>query len=196
VAGSQELATRLAGESQAEAPPPEPPATIAPNAPVFFGTGDFNGDGRTDIATWDAITRTVLFGAAPGIPLPDHAHPFPQSVVLAAGSTPIGTADLSGDGLPDLLSRNESSGQFRLQVLSLGGAGPAFADEAMQPPSLAGQMWQLTAWGDFDGNGTEDLVWQNKSSARMVVWLMDSRNRICGDYLSPDSWPGELIGPR
>jgi hypothetical protein len=35
------------------------------------------------------------------------------------------------------------------------------------------QNWQIVAFGDFSGNGLQDILWQNSADGSVDVWLMN-----------------------
>lgn len=205
---------RYASANSIELPPTftppgiEPPPSGAPNEfPGFIGTGDFNLDGAADLALWDAATSTLRFEPAPGAR--DSGLPYPLPVTVAAGWKPVGTPDLNGDGRPDVLWMRTADRVFRLAVLTPQvRREPRFADVAMQPGAIADPNYELEAWGDFDGNGTEDLVWQHRpelldgvnAPGRVVMWFMrqgaNGPQIQCGDFMTPNRIGWEILGPR
>ena len=69
---------------------------------------------------------------------------------------------------------------------------------------MGNNNWKALAVGDY-GKGpggvydAQDIVWQNDTSKRVVIWYMDhAGNRTSGTFTTPDtlfdSW--ELLGPR
>ena len=77
------------------------------------------------------------------------------------------------------------------------------------PASVGNNNWRVVAVGDFGKGpaqtgtpvlGTQDIVWQNDTSLKMVVWHMDhATQRTGGAFTTPDSLPLPgfvLVGPR
>jgi hypothetical protein len=111
-------------------------------------------------------------------------------------------ADFNGDGARDLLWYNQTSGKIVLwhmnaSVVRLTGV-------FTNPASVGNNNWVVRAVGDY-GRGAgrvfdaQDIVWQNTTSKKIVVWHMDhAANRTSGVFTSPDTLFGswDLAGPR
>ncbi len=118
--------------------------------PETMVAADFNGDGRLDIATANALSDdvSILLGTGTGsfLPIPGQAIP--------AGTTPsaIAAADFNRDGLPDLATVNRNGGS--VSILLNNGSG-SFTPTA-PISSLASPRFLVAA--DFNGDGDGDLA--------------------------------------
>jgi len=78
------------------------------SAPFSVAIGDFNGDGKPDLAVANHgdNTASILLGNGDGT--------FGPATNFAAGSTPISVAigDLNGDGKPDLAVANGNADSY------------------------------------------------------------------------------------
>ena len=74
--------------------------------------------------------------------------------------------DLNGDGIPDLVWTNPTSGQSIAWLMN--GLGPSQAGVLPSDPS-----WMIAAAGDFNGDGMTDLLWTNPSNGQIIEWLMN-----------------------
>ncbi|HZU29428.1 MAG TPA: FG-GAP-like repeat-containing protein, partial [Bryobacteraceae bacterium] len=141
------------------------PSTAATTGggPVGVAVGDFNQDGRPDIATVNAAVGTVsvLLGNGDGTfgsSTDQTVGTFPEDIVVGhfASATNLDIAVVNGsDGTVSVLPGN-GNGTFQQQMVSsiASGAGPA---------SLA--------VGDFNGDGTSDLAVANQSVDSVSILL-------------------------
>jgi hypothetical protein len=113
--------------------------------------GDFNGDGRPDLAAANEFSSdiSVLLGNGDGS--------FQAATSLAAGARPLSVAvgDFNGDGKPDLAAAN--SGSDTVSVL-LGNGNGSFQNAVNY---TAGAEPLSVAMGDFNGDGKQDLATSN-----------------------------------
>ena len=102
------------------------------------------------------------------------ADPSPADNAASGGSSVRPHGDLNGDGHPDLLWQDSSTGGVVAWFLNgsilTGGA-------ALVPDRGPETTWRLGGVGDFDGDGKPDLVWRNESSGATEIWLMDGMAR-------------------
>jgi len=115
--------------------------------------GDFNGDGKQDIAEGANYAQvSVLLGNGSGA--------FPTHVSYPVGSTPFGivVGDFDGDGKQDLATANQQAGS--VSVLMGSGSGTFVA----KPDYSLGIQPQDLAVGDFNGDARQDLVLPNASA--------------------------------
>jgi len=126
-----------------------------PNSLVI---GDFNGDGRLDLATADAVSR--ISSGSPGtisILLGNGDGTFQAHLDSPAGSGVIGlaAADFNLDGKLDLVVDNHPSFGSQTVSLLIGRGDGSF--EAPANLSAGGDPTSLVA-ADFDGDGKPDLA--------------------------------------
>jgi hypothetical protein len=114
--------------------------------PSQVAVGDFNGDGKPDLAVTDGEgyyrNVSILMGNGDGT--------FQPPVDYGAGNQPFGIAvgDFNGDGKPDLVTSN-----FNTVSVLLGNGDSTFQKHVAY---LAG--FASVAVGDFNSDGAPDLV--------------------------------------
>jgi uncharacterized repeat protein (TIGR01451 family) len=143
--------------------------------PMCVVTGDFNGDGKPDIAVANFTGKTVgvLLNTGGGnfAPVTTYTSSDGFTNFLAAG-------DFNRDGRLDLVVTNTNS-NYPLGVL-LGTAGGGFAPVASFPAPL--MTWPCAlATGDFNGDGLPDIAVADGSTNNVLVYLSSG----AGNYSPP-----------
>ena len=140
-------------------------------APSAIGTADLNGDGRPDLlaANQGEDTTSVLLNTTePGASTPS----FAAQQAFATGEAPsaIGTADLNGDGRPDLLAANqgEDTTSVLLNTTEPGASTPSFA---AQQAFATGEAPSAIGTADLNGDGRPDLLAANQGEDTTSVLL-------------------------
>src|SRR5262249_40522184 len=118
--------------------------------PRYVAVGDFNSDGKPDLAV-------VNFGSANvSILLNTGSSSFGSVNNFGVGTDPrsLAIGDFNGDGKPDLAVAN--FGSEDVSILLNTGTGSFIA--AADPNLLAGSMSRSVALGDLNGDGNIDLA--------------------------------------
>jgi hypothetical protein len=138
------------------------PVPYAANSYSQLVPADFNGDGHLDLAVLDFLggAVSVLLGNGDGT--------FKKAVEFPTSPSPlwIVTGDFDGDGRLDLGIASIPSTDLGYVSVLLG-----YGDGVFQMPASfpAGEFPEGLAAGDFDGNGTLDLVVPNSGSTVTVL---------------------------
>jgi ELWxxDGT repeat protein len=148
-----------------------------------IGTGDFNGDGHSDIlwqntngqaAIWEMNGTNQLAGGSTGV----GPNPGPTWQV-------IGTGDFNGDGDSDILWQN-TDGQAAIWEMNgtnqLGGGSTTVGPNP-------GTDWKVVGSGDFNGDGHSDILWQN-ANGQAAIWEMNGTSLIPGGSTTVGPNPG------
>ncbi|MEO8034451.1 MAG: FG-GAP-like repeat-containing protein, partial [Acidobacteriota bacterium] len=162
-----------------------PPITYCPSfsnplgiytsyAQTAVATGDFNRDGKTDLAgpILNSSQLYVVLGRGDGT--------FQYAASYGAGTAPLSVAvgDFNGDGKQDLAAANSITNNVSILL----GAGDGTFQPAVNYPTGTNPFW--LAAGDFDGDGQTDLVTANDGSNDVSILL----GRGDGTFLAPASY--------
>ena len=120
------------------------------------GTGDFNGDGKADIL-WIDNQGNV------GIWFMNGTQILQGGVV---GQLPPNWIIVGSDMKGDIFLRNSSSGDVGMWVMN----GSQIAQSVDFGPVPLN--WTVAGIGDFDGNGSFDLLWRD-TAGDVGIWLMN-----------------------
>src|SRR5947209_5364783 len=157
----------VGGAAAASPPSPTFSKALVPvgTQPLSVGMGDFNGDGRRDlaVANWGSNTVTILLGNTSGAFT--QASGSPITVGTAPQSVAVG--DFNGDGRPDLAVAN--GGTSTVSIL-LGNGNGTFTQAAGSTIAV-GTTPRWLAAGDFNGDGTPDLAVANEGSNTVSILL-------------------------
>lgn len=125
---------------------------------TLVATGDFNGDGRTDIL-WRRADHTFRLWTASGSGWsPSTINHGP----IQAASVVVGAADIDGDGRDEVLIVNNTS-RFLTYWKVEGTSRTGHPQYTINPAN------RLVAAGDLNGDGRQDLVWMN-SARQLNLW--------------------------
>ena len=139
-----------------------------PSGWVLAGAADFDGNGVPDLVWEYTPTGQVAVNYYGGSEGATYLGWSWLNETGAPGWTVVAVADMNGDGAPDLIWQNNSTGQVTVNYY--GGAGGAvyqgwnWLNQAGEPAG-----WRVVAAADFDGNGTPDLVWQYDPTSQISV---------------------------
>ena len=142
--------------------------------PDAVAVGDFNGDGKPDLAIANKANRMVwlLFGDGTGAFTPP---PYPY--YAGAGPDAMVAADFNGDGNTDLAVANYADGT--IQVLPGNGAGgfglPVRITFGLGIPAIAA--------GDFNGDGYADLAVADVTDGKVWILLGNSTGAVSYTHL-------------
>jgi hypothetical protein len=148
-----------------------------PSSWQVVGTGDFNGDGRSDIL-WRSDLGEVSdwLGLSNGGFVLNDANAF--QTVPTSWSV-VGTGDFNGDGRSDALWRNSDGMLSNWLGQENGGFIPNDANAAV----MVSLSWSVVGTGDFNGDGRDDVLWRNGSTGEISDWLATSN----GGYVANDA---------
>jgi hypothetical protein len=147
------------------------------------GTGDFDGDGRSDIL-WrhDSGLTTDWLGQANGS-FVDNGVSF--NVNAGTQWHVVGTGDFNGDGRDDILWRHDNG----LTSDWLGQANGAFLDNGANFNVNAGTQWHVAGTGDFNGDSRSDILWRHDSGLT-TDWLGQSNGSFLNNGANFATNPG------
>ena len=140
-------------------------AVVASPGPSWttIGTGDFNGDGLSDILLQNTNGGVAIWEM-------NGTNIASSAVVADPGPTwkTIGTGDFNGDGLSDILLQNTNGA---VAIWEMNGTNIASSAAVASP----GPSWKAIGTGDFNGDGLSDILLQNTNGA-VAIWEMNGTN--------------------
>ncbi|GBE72959.1 hypothetical protein myaer87_01860 [Microcystis aeruginosa NIES-87] len=131
------------------------------NRPYSVTVGDFNGDGKSDlaVANYSGSNVSVLLGTGTG------SFGTATNFAVGSGPTSVTVGDFNGDGKSDLAVANWSSGNVSVLLgTGTGSFGPATNFSVGSGPT------SVTV-GDFNGDGKSDLAVANRYGSNVSVLL-------------------------
>jgi hypothetical protein len=82
--------------------------------------------------------------------------------------TIVGTGDFNGDGVSDILWRENTGGGVAMWLMNNNGT----IMSAVGVGSLPLATWTVAETGDFNGDGKSDILWYG-SNGGVALWLMN-----------------------
>jgi FG-GAP-like repeat/Abnormal spindle-like microcephaly-assoc'd, ASPM-SPD-2-Hydin len=138
-------------------------ALTIPSGPSAIALGDFNGDGRTDLAVADGVGISILLGTPQGS--------FAGAVNYSTGvPTGLAVGDVNGDGKLDLIV---VTGPVEIML----GNGDGTFQTPFTIPNISGTA---VAVGDFNHDGKLDLAIATGSTGPAVCILLGNGNGTFG----------------
>jgi hypothetical protein len=128
-----------------------------------LATGDFNGDGWSDVAVESADTSEIRL-------LPGGPRGFTEPISVAVGTMPyfrLGAADVTGDGIPDVLVPGH--GDNTVRIVHRGKSGLAMSSRKVR---LSDKPWMVVG-DDVSADRRNDLIVVHSDA--VSVWLATSR---------------------
>ncbi|MGL5509780.1 MAG: FG-GAP repeat domain-containing protein, partial [Microcoleaceae cyanobacterium] len=132
------------------------------------GTGDFDGDGKTDILLRNYANGNNQVWLMNGTKLGSKVN-LPAQTNL--NWTIEGAEDFNNDGNTDILWRNYATGGNQVWLMS-----DQYLDVVAKKVNLPAQTnldWQIEGIGDFNTDNKPDILLRNYATGNNQVWLMN-----------------------
>lgn len=151
-----------------------PDGVSDPNWKVV-GSCDFDRDGRPDLLWHEQTQGWVVAWLMTGATLK-------ASLDLTPGQVPdtrwqiVGTGDANGDGNCDIFWQHRSNDGW-LAVWLMQGLN-LIDSVSLTPDRLSDPSWHVVGTGDFNADGSTDLVWRQVTTGYVAVWIMNGTTLV------------------
>lgn len=126
---------------------------------------DADGDGFTNLQEFNAKTNPTL------------ARHNPDNPVLSQGS------DYDADGYTDIMYRDSETLKWRLDLM-----GPEGIKKSVDVPGMSSCCgWLYNGNGDFNGDGSDDIIIRNITSGQWYIYNLKAENIISRGYVPIES---------
>jgi outer membrane protein assembly factor BamB len=139
------------------------PAVRASASWIFTEVADFNGDGKSDIAQFDASTGNWWVRTSTGT---SFNNAIWTTWNPAVNWVNVQVGDFNGDGLADIVGRDAATGNWWVSLSN--GSGFTSSLWAAWSPSVT---WVDLHTGDFNGDGRTDIVGRAASTGQWRVGI-------------------------
>jgi hypothetical protein len=134
--------------------------------------GDYDGDGDADLFYRDKFDGRTAAWILDG-------STFVKSQFLPNVSTSlneVASGDFNGDGKSDIVFRNSTSPTTLWTITSTGTGATTVLTATPSDLPTAGTAWELGGAGDFNGDGTDDLVFNSSPSGdgSVALWFLEN----------------------
>jgi len=154
--------------------------------PTPVGTGlaqDWDRDGKPDLIAREAATGQLWLYSGNGLG-GFSAQRIANATNWNSLDALVGTADVSGDGLPDVWARERATGALWLYT---GDGKGGFSSQR-----VVGQGFQmhdaLVAPGDVTGDGLPDLWGRERSTGKLWVYTFDRTGNFVAQWAVGSGW--------
>lgn len=138
-----------------------------PDWVVLSGQGDFNLDGMADILWYNPTTNRITVWLMRG------TEPFEKGREIPGpsgnGWICVPASDFNFDGMADVLWYNPTTN--RMSVWLMHGTEPF--ERGAEFTGLPGGTWLADFAADFDQDGMADVFWDDRTTNRVAIWLMN-----------------------
>jgi C1A family cysteine protease len=143
-------------------------------------TGDFNSDGQPDFIWQNQSTGQLYYWLMNGVTRSSGGYLNPSKTSSTSWKI-AGCGDLNGDGKPDIIWQNQSTGQLYYWLMN----GVTMSSGGYLIPSKTSDLnWNIVGVFDINGDGKPDIVWENQSTGQLYYWLMNGVTMSSGGYLN------------
>jgi feruloyl esterase len=165
-------------------------ATMLGNVPTTWSvaaTGDFNGDGFADILWRDTAGNVGIWfmNGTSNVALNTPGTSSSVSILSTAviGNVPLTWTIAGSDSNGDIFWRNTATGDVAMWTMN-GSTVTQSVDLGTVPLN-----WTIAGVGDFDGNGSADILWRD-NSGNVGIWLMNGTSILSTAVLGnvPLNW--------
>lgn len=133
---------------------------------------DFNMDGKFDLLWQNQLTGQLLAWHMNGAAVLGSRSLTPGAVGLDWKLR--GSGDFNGDGKPDLVWQNVTTGDV---VFYLMDGTTAFASGSFTP-NRVDPTWQIASVRDIDRDGNPDILWNKMDTGQVLAWYMNGTTMV------------------
>jgi hypothetical protein len=141
---------------------------------IVEGVGDFNGDGRGEVATWNQSSQVEIWGL-------ENEFVRLGQISIRQRRNIVGIGDIDGDGNDDLIVQDLHKKRIEASLMS---ADLSATYVLIDKKGTA--RWGVIDSADYDGDGRSDLLWRelaSKEQGTASVWHLTSSLKLGGNPL-------------
>lgn len=131
----------------------------------IIGAGDFSGNGNIDIAVFNQVTGALRIWVMDGA----LGRLYNITVIASSNTNLSGEAvgDLNADGKPDILLRNNNTGNVRTWLMNgmVRSSNELIANSSNTNIKVRGVL-------DINADGMDDILWENRANGTVLMWWM------------------------
>ena len=158
----------------------------------IVGIGDFNKDGKPDLAWQNAVDGTIAISLMNGAAVTETTNIVPSGTADLLWKV-VGVADFNGDGNTDFLWRHMGTGDLTTWLMS--GMSRTIG-APLSPLTVRDQNWQVGSVMDANGDGKPDIIWEH-TDGTIMIWHMNGTSRTTYPIIPatvPLGW--HVVGPK